>query len=860
MRRVYSFLALFVALMGLMVMPVMAQNSGTVVDVLVGDDEGRFTTLTGAVVAAGLADALASGGPFTVFAPTNEAFAAALASLGSDGAALASNPEALAQVLLYHVVPGRVTAATLSFGRSTQTTLLEGATLSVVGGRQGVTINDSVNVIQADLGASNGLIHVIDGVLIPPSIMEMLAGGAATEPAAPSGQAEVRPNIPAVLNNDPQQRFTTLISALNTADLTGALDTDGAFTLLAPTNAAFTASLDALGLTVAQVAADPALLSQILLYHVIPERTRLTNLFGGATLATVQGEEVTFAENAAGQLTANDSVVIRQGNIQAGNGVIHVLDGVLVPPTILAALTAPPAPEVVAPQARPNLVDVLAADEDGRFATLVTAIDAAGLRPLLNSSSLYTMFAPTDAAINASLEALGLTVGDLVSDSNTLQEILLYHVVPGRIRSTELFRGVTLRTMSGQDLVTAEDERGRLTAGGVLVGQSNIAAGNGFIHVLNDGILVPPSVAAALTPPPAEEAPAAQADTRPTVAGILAADRDGRFTTLLAAVEAAGLTGALSGEGDFTVLAPTNAAFDAAFAATGLTAAELLADTETLTAILTYHVLPVRTRTANLFGGAELETLNGESVRFSEAANGQLVINDGAAQVLDANKVGSNGVVHAINAVLLPSPVAEAIAANRGQIRVAHFSPDAGPVDIYINGELSALQGVTFGAVSDWIEVPARAYNIAIAPSGQYPIGVASYDVVPGSRVTIAAIGTVTRGTLNVQFIEEDYSPIPAGAARVTIFHAIERAGVIDVRFNGSTVVSRLGYPGSLGDNDGADIITVGGITYNIEVVVSGVGTVIAQTQFPLSGGNYYLLAVVGTPDNPRFVLRTVTP
>ena len=354
----------------------------------------------------------------------------------------------------------------------------------------------------------------------------------------------------------------------------------------------------------------------------------------------------------------------------------------------------------------------------------------------------------------------------------------------------------------------------------------------------------------------------AAAQERPTVAEILAADEEGRFTTLLTAVEAAGLTGALTGAGNFTVLAPTNAAFEAVLAATGLTAAELLADTETLTAILTYHVLPVRTRTGLLLVGAELTTLNGERVRFSALARGQaqLVINNGAARVLDGDKVGSNGVVHVIDAVLVPRAVAQALAANRGQIRVAHFSPDAGAVDIYINGELSALRGVTFGTVSDWLDVPARVYSIAVAPAGQYPIGVASYQLQPGSRVTIAAIGTVTRGTLDVQFIEEDYSPIPTGLARVTIFHAIERAGVVDVRFNGATVVAGLGYPGSLGDNDGADIVTVGGVTYNIEVVVSGVGTVIAQTQFPLSAGNYYLLALVGTPDRPRFVLRTVTP
>jgi uncharacterized surface protein with fasciclin (FAS1) repeats len=535
--------------------------------------------------------------------------------------------------------------------------------------------------------------------------------------------------------------------------------------------------------------------------------------------------------------------------------------GLFVVLSVLLALALVVMPALA--QDRPNLVDVLEGDEDGRFSTLVAAIDAAGLRPLLNSSSEYTIFAPTNDALVAALTAVGLSAEDLLADSNTLQEVLLYHVVPGRVRSSDLFRGATLRTMAGQDLITAENEGGQLTAGGILVGQANIVAGNGFIHVLDEGILVPPSLAETLTPPPAEpetttdDSAAAEADTRPSVAQILADDADGRFSTLLAAVEAAGLTETLSGEGNFTVLAPTNEAFDAALAYLGLEAADLLADTETLTQVLTYHVLPVRTRTALLFVGADLATLQGESVNFSEASNGTLTVNNGAATVRDANFVGSNGVVHVIDAVLLPSEIAAAALANRANIRVAHFSPDAGPVDIYINGELSDLQGVTFGTVSDWIEVAANAYSIGIAPAGGEPTGVVIANVAAGTRTTIAAVGVIGLDSLDVRFLTEDYSPIPDGTARVGVFHAIQGAPVIDVRFNGSVAVGTLGYPGTLGDNDGFDTIIINAGATDIQIVPNGATTpvLISDDDFPFNAGTNYLLAVVGTPTNPSLVI-----
>ena len=124
---------------------------------------GSFTTLVAAVQAADLVDTLKSPGPFTVFAPTDDAFAALPAGT-VDSLLLPENRDQLTQILTYHVVPGRVTAADLA-GRRVRVTTVEGSQLHV-DGRNGVRVNDA-NVISADVFASNGVIHVIDGVLLP---------------------------------------------------------------------------------------------------------------------------------------------------------------------------------------------------------------------------------------------------------------------------------------------------------------------------------------------------------------------------------------------------------------------------------------------------------------------------------------------------------------------------------------------------------------------------------------------------------------------------------------------------------------------------------------------------------------------
>ncbi|MDL5054585.1 BMP family ABC transporter substrate-binding protein [Oscillatoria laete-virens NRMC-F 0139] len=132
----------------------------------VASSAGSFNTLVAAAQAAGLVDTLATGGPFTVFAPTDEAFAAALTALNISAEDLLADTETLTQILLYHVVPAAVTSDVVI--GLTEVPTVQGGTISVAIVDGGVVLNDTVNVVATDIHASNGVIHVIDGVLLPP--------------------------------------------------------------------------------------------------------------------------------------------------------------------------------------------------------------------------------------------------------------------------------------------------------------------------------------------------------------------------------------------------------------------------------------------------------------------------------------------------------------------------------------------------------------------------------------------------------------------------------------------------------------------------------------------------------------------
>lgn len=143
-----------------------ADEPGTIVDVAVAN--GNFTTLVAAVQAAGLVETLSGEGPFTVFAPTDEAFAAALDALGLTAEELLADTELLTAVLTYHVVSGEVLAETVVTLDGESVATVNGADVTIGVDGDMVTVNDA-NVVAVDVAASNGVIHVIDAVLLPPA-------------------------------------------------------------------------------------------------------------------------------------------------------------------------------------------------------------------------------------------------------------------------------------------------------------------------------------------------------------------------------------------------------------------------------------------------------------------------------------------------------------------------------------------------------------------------------------------------------------------------------------------------------------------------------------------------------------------
>ena len=281
-------------------------DPGTVVQVAQGDP--RLSILAEAVAAADLGPALSAPGPLTVFAPTNEAFAALLTELGVTKAQLLADKPLLTAVLKYHVLASRVTRSAIPLGQAISP--LDGGIFKIdsVGGNLVVTDgrNRTARIVQTNVPASNGVVHVIDKVLLPANktIVE-------TAIATPG--------------------FSFLVDAVTAADLVGTLSAPGPFTVFAPTDAAFAALLTELGITRDQLLADKALLTKVLTYHVVPGRILKADVPLGTPITTAQGG--TFTVNASLAIADQNgrSANITATDVLASNGVIHVIDKVILP-------------------------------------------------------------------------------------------------------------------------------------------------------------------------------------------------------------------------------------------------------------------------------------------------------------------------------------------------------------------------------------------------------------------------------------------------------------------------------------------------------------------------------------------------
>lgn len=552
------------------------ETGNNIVDIASADAD--FSLLVDALQKADLASTLEGSGPFTVFAPTNEAFQNLLSELGV-GSLDDLTADQLEPILLYHVVSGSVMSGDLSNGYVKSLSPGPGSTYAdfLVNLDNGVTLNGSSSVVQADVEADNGIIHVVDEVLVPPTVVDI------------------------ALNNP---SFSSLVDAVLKAELAETLSGDGPFTVFAPSDEAFNELFTALEIAGVEDLTKEDL-APILQYHVVSGNVLSSDL-ASENVTTIGGQDI--AVEVGSSVTINGDANVVATDVQGNNGVVHVIDKVLLPEN--------------APK---NIVETAMSDE--QFSTLVDALSKADLVSTLEGDGPFTVFAPTNAAFQDLLNELGASSLDDVS-VDELTSILLYHVKDASVMSGDLSNGYTTMLSTGVDpynttlMVNTDD--GVTLNGSTNVTSADIEATNGVIHVI-DKVLLPPNV-------------------------VDVAINNSNFSILVDAVVKAELASTLSGDGPFTVFAPTNDAFEALFTELGVSGIEDLTK-EDLTPILQYHVVNGNVRSDDLSSGA-VTTLNGD-INVDVGEENVTINTDATVTAVDIQ--GTNGVVHVIDKVLVPS-------------------------------------------------------------------------------------------------------------------------------------------------------------------------------------------------------------
>lgn len=405
---------------------------------------------------------LSGPGEFTVFAPTNTAFANLLTAIGQTN--INNVPESvLKKVLQYHVITsGAVKSNQLAAG-NVNTAANENIAVTITGG---IKLNTTVNVAAADVLASNGVVHVVDAVLVPPTVSPIVGTIYA----------------PAYFNKD----FSTLVAAVNgasqaTRDL---LMNASNKTLFAPTNAAF----EAAGITSLP---GQATLDAILAYHVIGSEIFAANLPTNTAPAnsevTTLGGKIYVSNRGAAGVFINGRTKVTATDINASNGVVHVIDYVLSPPSKTIA----------------QIATDLSTGSPAQFTQLVAALTRIPslLNAASNADSKLTVFAPTDAAFQQLYADLGVA-GLGAIDDPTLTAVLQHHIisapttVTGRVFSRDLV-SANVATLNGNVTInaTAGTVKGSLTTGrtaniSATAALVNVLGTNGVIHTI-DQVLRP---------------------------------------------------------------------------------------------------------------------------------------------------------------------------------------------------------------------------------------------------------------------------------------------------------------------------------------------------------------------------------
>lgn len=406
----------------------------SLVEIAAGNPD--FSMLVAAATRAGIVTTLSTG-EFTIFAPTNAAFTES----GITMEAIETMPvENLTGILTYHAVPGTVLSTDLVAGPVTSV-----AQFSLIVGLEGGpklnggnAVTGGANVVTADILASNGAIHIIDRVLLPPTVADLTryAGLTTLASALPAGLAE---------------------------DLAG----EGPFTVFAPTNDAF----DGLELPSGEG------LTSVLLYHVVGANVPAAAVPAMASSLSENqyGDKLTLLFNTTSGVTINGTADVVIANVFATNGVVHVIDKVLLPMNAVQAATA---------AGLTGLTGAVgaAADLPDGGGTVAAALSA---------QAPYTIFAPTNDAFTA----IASTIETLTPAQ--IRDILLYHVLDTSVFTTPVLAGdlpastTELKTLNGADATLVPTTTPPTIEGADIIA-TDIVVTNGVIHLI-DAVILPPS-------------------------------------------------------------------------------------------------------------------------------------------------------------------------------------------------------------------------------------------------------------------------------------------------------------------------------------------------------------------------------
>jgi transforming growth factor-beta-induced protein len=568
----------------------------------------------------GINELLGGAEDYTVFAPDNNAFSQYLNGKSVTDVA----PGALKNIILNHMVAGKLSAADLQTGTLTT---LGGATIQVT--RQGdmITLNNGVNLLAIDLDADNGILHVVSEVMETQDDMGTIA--------------EI------VVNKDNLSTLEAILTSGNYDDLLNAAsDASSDLTLFAPDNEAFGDLLELLDLDLADIPEN--VVRDILMYHLVGTGYAAGDLTDGAMVTTLQGEDIMVMKD-GGMVTLNPGdleAMVEEADLEATNGYVHQIDAVLIPPSVQALLG--------------TVVEPAYFSRD--FTTLVAAIVKADLLEAIVTADEITVFAPT----NEAFENAGIDVEE--TDAETLRKVLRYHVLVDNVPAGDLLNllesafqapanQVSAPTLLGNNYMlyfTLYNNRIYIN-GDTEVDPANIMTDNGTVHVLPENVLMPPSMTIAEI---------VQAYANGEVEG---SDDDGEFNILLAALTRASTEGdfdflaAVSNpEGNLTVFAPTDEAF---MKLLNIANIEELEDipVDVLSDILKYHVIVVPFFSKDLLNNNSPATLYSS---ISIEVTGNLMIRDREnnnrnANIIMADVLATNGVIHVIDEVLLPFDIIE---------------------------------------------------------------------------------------------------------------------------------------------------------------------------------------------------------